>query len=399
MYKEDSMNCLLILPRPVFPLVSGYSLKNYNLIRLLAGRYRLKLVIIADGELSMQERQFYQELSVELHLYRIPRWKSYLNALFGLFSSRPLQVCYYYDKKIQEQIQPFLEASDVWIAALVRTREYLNHTSAHDGKVIVFDMVDSIALNYMRSQEKTSSLFWKALYKIEGRRLLDYEKKGVEESSVTYLFNPDEHAYWKHYGNVHWLPHGVNEALFTYSKHDAAWKNAVVFIGKMNYQPNVDAIIWYMEHVHPQIGDKVPLIIVGAYPTEKITTYAERLPNVTVTGFVDDPYIFVASAMAVIAPMQTGGGIQNKVLEGMALGKVCVVSSLAAKPIAGAAAGEHLLVADTPEEYRELLLELSEDRKKYAAIGTQARELIRGTFTWENYGQLYLENIEDMFVR
>lgn len=391
------MKCLLILPRPIFPLVSGYSLKNYNLIRLLAKAYQLKLVIICDGEIAEEEKQFYHENSVELCTFKMPKWQSYLRALCGLFGTRPLQVCYYYDKKLQKQLMPLIEECEILISALVRTREYLNVANSDSRKTVVFDMVDSIALNYMRSKDKTKSALWRILYKIEGHRLLTYEKKCVESSAVTYLFNPGEYAYWRRYGNVKWLPHGVNEKLFDYSCYDKTWENSVVFIGKMNYQPNVDAVIWYMKYVHSQIGDKVPLVIVGAYPTEKVFACARELPNVTVTGFVEDPYVYVASAMAVIAPMQTGGGIQNKVLEGMALGKVNIVSELAAKPIEGARAGSHFLVANTPEEYKDILLELSVDREKYAQIGRQAQMLIRKQYTWENYGKMYLGGIESLY--
>ncbi|MCD8082226.1 MAG: glycosyltransferase family 4 protein [Clostridiales bacterium] len=386
--------CLLLLPRPVFPLVCGYALKNYNLIRILASRYELHLVILSDRRLEAEERRYYEDLGVSVQVHRIPKWRSYLQALRGLFSTRPLQVCYYYDRGLQKKLCPLLQECDVLIAALVRTCEYLKPAETMPGKTIVFDMVDSIALNYMRSREKTESLFWKVLYGVEGGRLLRYERCCVENSSVTYLFNPQEQKYWKGFGRVERLPHGVNEMLFHYEKQDPKWKDAVVFIGKMDYQPNVDAAVWYMQKVHPMIAKEIPLVIVGAYPSEKVLSCARELPNVTVTGFVEDPYLYVNSAMAVVAPMQTGGGIQNKVLEGMALGKINILSSLAAKPIAGAKDGEHFLVADTPEEYVRLIREIAAKPEKYAAIGERARVLIEERYSWKRYGEMYLAGIE-----
>lgn len=387
--------CLLILPRPVFPLVCGYALKNYNLIQILAKKYSLKLVIISDKEIVQEEKDFYDKLSIEYHIHRIPKWKSYLNTLRGLISTKPLQVCYYYDSGLQKLVDQWMEACDIGISALVRTREYLRGFERRSDKYIVFDMVDSIALNYMRSRKKTNSLFWKLLYLIEGKRLLKYEERQVRNSSITYLFNQEETEYWKKYGNVKWLPHGVNENLFTYDKYDPNLKDAVVFIGKMDYQPNVDAAIWYLENIHRKIGEKVPFVIVGAYPTEKIMDYTKKMKNVTVTGFVDDPYVYVASSLAVIAPMQTGGGIQNKVLEGMALGKINIISSLAAAPIVDAENGKHFIVADKPEEYVEWLLKIVKDSKEYEQIGNQAREFIMEHFTWEYYGNAYTSDLPE----
>ncbi len=388
------MKCLLLLPRPVFPLVCGYALKNYHLIQILAARYELHLVIITSGNLAQEEKEFYDRLGVRVQTCRIARWKSCMRALAGLLSGKPLQVSYYYDRKLQAHLAPELEECDVLIAALVRTREYLKPAETRKDKVIVFDMVDSIALNYRRSREKTSSLFWKIIYRIEGDRLMRYERRSVEKSSITYLFNHDEQKYWSRYGKTRCLPHGVNEELFCYTRCDARWQKSVVFIGKMDYQPNVDAAIWYMENVHRRIGSRIPLVIVGAYPTEKVQTCARELPNVTVTGFVEDPYIYLNSAMVLIAPMQTGGGIQNKVLEGMALGKINIISSLAAAPIEGGEDGKHFLVADSPDEYADILLHWDERRDKYEQIGENASTLIRERYSWMKYGELYLEGIE-----
>lgn len=389
------MKCLLLLPRPVFPLVSGYSLKNYNLVKVLAMQYEVHLVIITSDKILEDEMNFYQILGVHVQTYKISKLNSYVRTLRGFFSKRPLQISYYYDKQLQKRLMPLIENCQIVISALVRTREYLNPAEKMEGKTIVFDMVDSIALNYMHSFEKTKSIFWKKIYEIEGKRLLWYERRAVRKSDVTYLFNRDEQKYWESYGNVKLLPHGVNEELFHYSYHDTRWQESVAFIGKMNYQPNVDAIIWYMENVHRKIGNKIPLLIVGAYPAAKIRELAGKLPNVTITGFVEDPYIYLNSAMALIAPMQTGGGIQNKVLEGMALGKLNIISSLAARPIKEGKDGVHFLVADLPDEYIKILLNWKKNQVQYKEIGENARELIRQHYSWKRYGELYLAGIEE----
>ena len=429
---------LLLLPRPVFPVVSGYSLKNYNLVRILSGSYHLTVGIITQGTVTEEERAYYRDLGVRWFVYRIPKLKSYVNTLFGILSDRPLQVSYYYDRGLQKKVDEEAEKADVLIAALIRTRAYLDPWKAKaagtgNGKTVVFDMVDSIAMNYARSAASTASLFWRMIYRVEEKRLARYEKKWIEESSVTYLFNPEEQKALRKYGRVICLPHGVDDRLFSY---EAGTNNAaggtgaaaepaagaetvpavkllphsVVFMGKMDYQPNVDAALWYLKNVHAKIGAKVPFVIVGAYPTEEIRKTAAQYPNVTVTGFVEDPYAYAAQAMAMAAPMQSGGGIQNKVLEGMALGKVNIVSSLAAAALEGVVPGEELLIADTPEEYAEILTDMCrrEEEKaaaaasgkaetgeavSYDAIGLKAREYIRGRYTWEKYGEGYLAGI------
>ena len=493
---DDKRKCFLLLPRPVFPTVSGYSLKNYNLIRILSEKYALTVGVISPSELSDAEKDYYKSLGIRFFSWRIPRWKSCLSTALGLFSHVPLQVCYYYDRGLQRRVDQEAAKADVLIAALIRTRRYFSkydrnggsrkagaetaeagrrkagaetaEAGRRPGKRLVFDMVDSIAMNYARSEASTASLFWRLIYRIEGRRLAAYEKKWIRESDVTYLFNPEEQKALSGYGSVRCVPHGVNGALFTYEKDHAAeleeyrsaggaeeaangapLKNAVVFMGKMNYQPNVDAALWYLKNVHPKVCDRVPFVIVGAYPTEEVRKAAAGLKNVTVTGFVKDPYLYVSAAMAAAAPMQSGGGIQNKVLESMALARVNLVSPLAAAALEGlengCCAGERVMyICRTPEEYAKRLLDMAEKTaekrrlgrgnetghadetehvdetgralgfseyenmghaaweyenvgraaREYENIGRAAREYIRRHYTWEKYGEAYLKGIE-----
>ena len=404
--------CFLLLPRKVFPVVSGYSLKNYNLIGILSKKYRLTVGVISAWNLPEEEKQYYDSLGVRWFVHRIPGWKSLAHTAAGLFSVRPLQVSYYYDEALQKRVDEMAEKADILIAALIRTREYFRKWVGK--KVLVFDMVDSIAMNYARSESTTKSLFWRNIYRIEGKRLAEFEKRWVRESSVTYLFNPGEREALDRYGKVICLPHGVSDSLFTYEKRDPAYAGAVVFMGKMDYQPNVDAVLWYLENVQAKIGEEIPFVIVGAYPTEEVKREAAKYPNVTVTGFVDDPYFYANSCMAMAAPMQSGGGIQNKVLEGMALGKVNLVSKLGAAALEGLDGDRKLILADRPEDYIRILLDMKKHTAgnggaaaagnaeeiidalyDYAAIGKAAREYIRGHYTWQSYGEGYIAGIED----
>ena len=453
--------CFLLLPRPVFPVVSGYSLKNYNLVRILAEKYRLKVGIISPGPLSEEEKEYLRGLGVRWFTFRLPKWKSILRTAAGIFSGRPLQVSYYYDPALKRKVDRELSGTDVAIAALIRTRAYLPSAGkayASGGGTekrpeIVFDMVDSIAMNYARSEAQTASLFWRLIYRIERKRLEAFERKYVKESDVTFLFNPEEAKALEPYGHVVCVPHGVDSKLFSYTgpgsenvdsdsksgTGDSELKGGgtndsesmdgavppVVFLGKMDYQPNVDAVLWYLHEVHPRLTGKIPFRIVGAYPKESVIKAAEAFPDVTVTGFVEDPYRDASEALCMAAPMQSGGGIQNKVLEGMALGKVNLVSPLAAAALPDVEDGRELWILKTPDEYTDRILALREEWLKAAgkdgaagekaageaageaagkaagetagetaaAMGLRARAYIRERFTWEKYGERYLREL------
>jgi glycosyltransferase involved in cell wall biosynthesis len=231
------------------------------------------------------------------------------------------------------------------------------------------------------------------MYRLEANRLLHYEAYWIKRAYATMLFNKDECDFWRTYGNVRLLPHGVNDKALYYDTLDARYFRSVAFIGKMDYQPNIDAVRWYVNNVHSLIGNRIPFIIVGAYPANEIISLAKKNTNITVTGFIEDPFVVIHSAMAVVAPMQTGAGIQNKVLEAMALGAINILTSMAAAPIIGGINGEHFLIADTPDEFCNIILDISEQPDAYKQIKQSARDFIAKNYTWTRYEKEYIKTI------
>jgi glycosyltransferase involved in cell wall biosynthesis len=387
-------HCLLILPRKIFPVVGGYANYRKNLIEILYRHYHLSVVAISDSRMSAEEKDFFEQHTHQLKYITVPRWRYLWNAFRALFAQVPVQVGYFYFGKVQRAVNDLLPHQNIAVGSLVRSMKYLENTPP--GCKVVFDMADSIGLNYQRSAKNVSSLFWKLMYQVEAGRLLRYEKYWVERSGVTMLFNRQECEYWKKHGKVCLLPHGVNEKLLSYSTADAGYRSSVAFIGKMDYQPNVDAVRWYIKNVHSRIGERIPLVVVGAYPTAEILKLARGSKNVTVTGFVDDPFIILKSALAVVAPMQTGAGIQNKVLEAMALGSINVLTPLAARPIVGATNGEHFLVADTADDFCNTIMEVAEHAQKYEKIKQAARSFIQQRYTWQACEEKYVQAINNI---
>ena len=173
-------------------------------------------------------------------------------------------------------------------------------------------------------------------------------------------------------------------------------KNWIVFLGKMNYYPNEDSVVYFARQVFPLLRSKlknVKFIIVGAYPTRRVQALS-KIPGVEVTGFVDDPYEYLGRAKVVVAPIRLGAGIQNKILEAMALRKPVVTTSKGARGIAGGADGKHFVVADDPEKMAEKILELLNDPERRREIGQNARALIEERYTWDVIGAELLAEIE-----
>jgi glycosyltransferase involved in cell wall biosynthesis len=274
---------------------------------------------------------------------------------------------------------------------LIRTAKYVMDLE----KPKILEMTDAISLNYKKSLQKTTSLKWKLIYKIEYPRLVKFEKKCARVFNKTLLVNKEEAEYLDYDKKIVWLPNGVSERLLTYEKKNPRYKNCICFYGKMNYQPNIDAVMWFVENVLPRLNEEIKFCIVGTNPTNKIKKLEKKYHNVIVTGFVQDPYEILKSCLCVVAPMQTGAGIQNKVLESMALGTVNIVSSLSAKPI-GAKSYEHFIIEDNPKKIAEIIHDIYSGSKKYESIKLRSRKYIKNNFTWDIYEDKLIEIIEKL---
>lgn len=389
--KNKRPNCLLVLPRNIFPTLGGYAIKNKALVKILGKQYMLNIVVISEKPATQEELSFYKENCESYKFFYYPKWRFFFNAIVGVIGKQAIQVRYFYFKEVQKYIDKQIPQQDIVIGALIRSMKYLEQVGV---KVKVFDMVDSIAINYQKSKDNVKSIFWKLIYNIEAQRLFRSEESWIKNSDVTFLFNWKEADYWKQYGNVCLLPHGVNEDLFSYDKYDSKYSDVVSFIGKMDYQPNVDAVLWYLRNVHSEIGDNIPFYIVGACPTKEVLHEANKYPNVIVTGFVDDPFIIIKSSLAVVAPMQTGAGIQNKILESMGLGKAVITTTLAAMPILGAVDGLHLAIADDSEDFIRIIKQYKDNKEVAESIGKAAKDFIMDNYTWTAYGKKYCGEIQ-----
>ncbi len=384
---------LFLSSRLPYPPIGGDRLKNFWLLKILSKYFKVHLVSIAEEEIDKNFYKWADEIGITYKVFPKKKYEFILSASKSIFNKHPIQVNYYYFDDVQKYIDYIYKDYDLIFATLIRTAKYVMNLE----KPKILEMTDSISLNYKRSAEKTKSFKWKLIYTIETERLINFEKECIKNFDKTLLVNKEEAEFLHYNDKVIWLPNGVDEKFFNYEKYNIKYNNYVCFFGKMNYQPNIDAVIWFTENVLPLINNNKNLkfCIVGAYPTKEIKSLMKKYENVVVTDILPDPYEILKSSLCIVAPMQTGGGIQNKILECMALGTINIVSSLAAKPIGGVH-GEHFLVMDEPKEIAQTINDIYINPQKYEHIKVKGREFIKNNFTWTIYENKVMELIEEV---
>ena len=382
---------LMVTSRLPYPPFGGDKLKNFNLLKILSKYYEVHLVTVTNEKLDNETKKVLEKYTSNYKVFEKSKIDFILSVSKTLFNREPLQVNYYYFQDVQSYINAILKDVDCVVSTLIRTSKY----TIDINKPKIFDMADSLGQNYKKSLPNVKSIFWKNIYKFEAGRLIEYERKTIKKYDKTFLFNKQEIEYFNMPDKVKFIPHGVNEDLLKYEKKDSKYDMSIAFFGKMDYQPNIDAVVWFVENVLEQLDENICFVVVGGKPSKKILDYEKRYTNVEVTGFVDDPYEILNSCMCVVAPMQTGAGIQNKILEIMALGTVNIVSSLAATPI-GAEDKKDYIVLDKPKEIANQINTIAKERDNFNFYKENSRKFIKNNFTWSIYEKVYINTIKEI---
>jgi glycosyltransferase involved in cell wall biosynthesis len=180
------------------------------------------------------------------------------------------------------------------------------------------------------------------------------------------------------------VPTGVDVEFFQ-PPQGARTQRSLVFLGSMDWMPNIDGICWFAETVWPLVKKNFPdatLAIVGRKPVEKVKQLAAREPSITVTGTVDDVRPHLAQAQAMVVPLRVGGGTRIKIFEAMATSIPVVSTRIGAEGLP-VRHGESILLADEPAAFAEQIAVLFRQPELGIRLGQAALELVRRHYTWD----------------
>lgn len=384
---------LVLYSRIPYPLIGGDKIRVYHIGKALSRRYKVDLVCLNEGKVRGEHKEKLKEIFHKVIIFPYSRWRFRWNAFKGVISKKPLQVHYYCFKKMQKWINNNYRNYDLVFAIHIRTVEYLEKIECPK----IVDLVDAISMNYLEAAKRVRGL-WRAIYWMEKGRVLPYEVETVNEFARSFVVSDIDRDYLIQRGaaqeKIITIPEAVKDEVINRSSQ-VKEENQIVFFAKMDTLPNRDAAIYFAREVFPLLRKKnrsLKFIIVGARPPKEVLRL-ERIAGIRVTGFVEDPYNFLDSCRVFVVPMRFGAGVQNKLLEAMALRKAVVTTSLAAKAIKGKD-GKHFLVADGPVEMANRILGLLEDKEKRESLGEEARALIEREYTWRTVGQKLLREID-----
>lgn len=358
------MRILVIYYKPFFPVNSG----DKNVIAAhIAELSRFAEVDLLSFGSPPEKKGTLPRLRRHIYIQHSKIEK--LTAFVKYFSLRkPLQCALYSVPSVLNWLKKHADDYDVLYPHFFRSFTLVENI---DSRIIVH-LHDALSLNYLCAQ-KTEISFWRRwVYRYEIPRLKKYELTCIEKAEHTFTVSPVDRDYFITNGapkeKIDHIPITVSEHLFHIKK--PVKPKQLCFFGNMSYIANIDAVEWFVKEVFPSLPEDVTFIIIGASPPKRILQLASD--RIRVTGYVDNPYDLIAESAIMIAPLRIASGVQVKILEGMALGKPIIATSICTDSLHGQHR-THFIQADMSKAFIDEIITLLYSPNDSQKLGENAR--------------------------
>ena len=398
------MRVLFVAPYPL----SRIRVRSYGFVKQLAKQHDVRVLALCASEQEREDVQMLRSEGIAITAIEEKRSQKMLRALQGWRTTQPLQVAFDASPALRAAIIAQVETGqfDVMHVEFIRSLGALPDTLPIP---VIWDAVDCISQLYEQGAKFGATPMLRLIGKGEARRTRDYERVQLRRfREVLVTSERDKQALLKlvhesvgkseaerndegRIAEITVLPHGIDQDYF-YRYTGERSPATLVFSGKMSFHANVAGVQTFVEHILPLIWQRRPevqLIIAGSAPSQAVRRLAQD-SRITVTGYVPDLRPYITSATVAVSPLPYAVGIQNKILEAMAIGTPVVASP-------GAAAGlevvneQDLLIADGPEAFAASVLRLLDDQILWHRLSEQGLAYISAHHDWERIGARLVE--------
>ena len=372
---------VVITSRFPYPLDKGDKLRAYHQIKQFSQNAEVHLISLSNTSVKKEYRAELEKICSSVNIFKLKKISSAFSILKAIFNKKPFQVALFYNrsihKKISAQIRQ-LKPNHIY-CQLVRCAEYVKEE--YDIPKTI-DYMDVLSKGIER-RISSSPLYQKKILEIEAERLKVYEHIIFEYFDLHSIISVQdkELIYHKRRESISVIPNGIDTDFF-HPNRDLKKNHTLLFNGNMQYQPNVKSAVYIATQIMPIIhktNPDVTLLISGTSPTKEVKELASD--KITVSGWMDDIRDAYNTSEIFIAPMQIGTGLQNKLLEAMAMNMPCISSKLANNALK-ATPNEEILIGNNKEEYAKLILELLANPSLKNDLSKNGQNYVMKNFNW-----------------
>lgn len=377
------MRFLFVANRMPYPPFRGDKLKIYHLAKELSKNHELHLITIAETPDDISYVENLKPYFKKIDFVYLPKYKSVINTLGGLFNRDPFQLNYFRSRKFQKLLNSTLSQNQydgIHVQHIRMSQFFRNSVNLNN---VILDLPDAFSLYWKRRAKNSTNYLNKLFENIEFKRVKKIEIDFVSQFKKVLVCSLEDQFYLESLGlnQVEILENGVDTNMFKPS--DSAYiPNRILFTGNMDYAPNIDAVVYFTSEIWPLIRREVPeakFIIAGQRPVPKVL--ALQSPSVEVTGFIEDLSKEYAKAHVVVSPLRIGAGTQNKVLEALSM-NIPVVTTNVGYTGLKLKRDQGALVSLTPREFANNTIKLLKDPEFRKQVGESGGESIRSRFGW-----------------
>lgn len=377
---------LYLMHRLPYPPDKGDRIRNYHVLRFLSRRARVHVACLADEPFDQAKvSSALVPLCAEFHVIPIGASSRWIHALASFARGQSISIGAFDSSSLRELIRRWCLKTrfDAAIVSASSLAPYLSLAELCSVPSVV-DLVDVDSQKWFDYSAASRGLkSW--LYRCEGTRLRRLEAELPNRVHAVTLVSEAEASLYRTFckpGTVQAIVNGVD--LDYFQPHPGSEQSICVFVGALDYRPNVDAVNWFAREVWPMVRQQVPqarLKLVGRRPVSAVSRLAS-IAGITVVGGVPDIRPYLQEAAVAIAPLRIARGLQNKVLEALAMGKAVVASPPALMAL-NVSAGTHLLSASSPNEWAASVLCLLSDSQLRQRLGEAGRHYAETHHHWE----------------
>ncbi len=380
---------LMLCHRIPYPADKGDKIRNLNILRNIQKKADVYLGCFIDSEFDLRYQTELAKEVTELYcIFRSPIIGC-IQSIFGIVSGKSITQSWFFDNKMHEWIEQVLPRCDAILFCSTAMIQYKKIKNGSCPQII--DLVDVDSDKWI--QYSLSSRWLKRwIFRREARLVYNLEANAGNDFDKIILVSDDEAEYYKKVhpqvvlSKISGLSNGIDSEYFNPAKYSISNKivpGRVVFTGEMNYKPNIEAVVWFVENVWQEVLKKRPdatFVIVGRNPSPVIQAM-NLINNIIVTGRIDDVRPFLAEAALVVAPMLIARGLKNKVLEAMAMSKPLVVTPQALLGLNNLPKSPNLEIKTSPNEFADACIR----QLNLRVLNVPAhREYVKNFFSWES---------------
>jgi len=380
---------LYLVHRMPYPPNKGDKVRSYHLLRHLAAQHQVYLGTFVDDPEDMAHVDTLRQWCADVKVVPLHPRRARLASLVGLLGSDALTLHYYRDAGLHRWVDETVAREGI-TTAVVFSSSMAQYAEGRPGLRMLVDFVDVDSAKWSEYAHRQSwQLSW--LYRREGRTLLDYERRIARLAARSFFVTEQESDLFRARAPecakaVEALYNGVDADYFSPDPERASPFSTgdvpLVFTGAMDYWPNVDAVAWFVGEMLPELRRRHPAVsfhIVGRSPSAAVRALAGD--GVHVTGTVPDVRPYLQHAAVVVAPLRLARGIQNKVLEAMAMARPVVAAQPCVDAVPGPA-GQGLVGAQDVGQYIQAIEKLLVDQTQAQALGAAGRQRVLAHCTW-----------------